>query len=141
MKTKGYKIDFVNMTVIMNYKFAAAANQYGTDEYDTLVNIKEDYPNIKVVVKSGRNCKKANASKNMTYKNMERYIKVQDNAKDYLKLLEKTIEESKTQKSPYGFVREWFVKQFPEYKYNNIFDGEKVISLAAQQSQEIKKIA
>ena len=38
----GYKILFATNTVIMNYKFAAAAAEYGTKEYKIMKGI-EDY--------------------------------------------------------------------------------------------------
>ena len=42
----GYKILFATNTVIMNYKFAAAAAEYGTKEYNILKGIRADFPGM-----------------------------------------------------------------------------------------------
>ena len=50
---EGYKILFDKNTVIMNYKFAAAAAKYGTRENVLLKNIRIDFPGMTEVVVSG----------------------------------------------------------------------------------------
>ena len=54
----------------------------------------------------------------MTYANMEKYIKVYENADELLEIFYDVREMSKNQKSPYKFVYDWFISQFP--KYNEI---------------------
>lgn len=113
---KGYKIDFRTNTIIMNYTFAAAAEEYGTAEYNLLRNILADFPQMKREVQKGRNQKSPNKNKNLTYENMEKYIKAHADAEELLKIFETVKLMSKTQSSPYKFVKDWFVKQFPNYK-------------------------
>lgn len=115
-KINGYKIDFITETLILNYKFAEAAEKYGSPEYKLLQSIKKDFPNITVVVKSGREQKTARYNKNLKYENMEKYIRCFDNSEVLLKRFETVKKMSKTLKSPYKFVCDWFVAQFPEYK-------------------------
>ena len=115
-KINGYKIDFITETLILNYKFAEAAEKYGSPEYKLLQSIKKDFPNITVVVKSGREQKTARYNKNLKYKNMEKYIRCFDNSDVLLKRFETVKKMSATLKSPYKFVCDWFVAQFPEYK-------------------------
>ena len=135
-KIKGYEIDFTTNTLYMNYKFAEASTQYGTPEYKLLQNIRKDLPNIKMVKRAGRNAKTCNANKRLTYANMESYIKIQDNADEIMAAYMIAREESKSQKSPYAFVRNWFVKQFPKYKKCKVVAREKIISLAEAAPQE-----
>ncbi len=135
-KIKGYEIDFTTNTLYMNYKFAEASTQYGTPEYKLLQNIRKDLPNIKMVKRAGRNAKTCNANKRLTYANMESYIKIQDNADEIMAAYMIAREESKSQKSPYAFVRNWFVKQFPKYKECKVVDREKIISFAEAAPQE-----
>ena len=51
----GYKIYFNVNTVVMNYKFAAAAGEYGTNEYNIMKGIREDFPGMAEVVVSAEN--------------------------------------------------------------------------------------
>lgn len=127
---KGYKIDFATNTLYMNYKFASAATKFGTDEYNRLQDIRKDFPNIKIVTRAGRKVKTCNVNKRLTYANMETYISVQNNADELMCAFVIAKEESKCEPSPYAFVRNWFIKQFPDYQESKIFDGEKVISFA-----------
>ena len=81
---KGYKIDFASNTLYMNYKFAEAANIPTSDEYKLIKSIREDFPNIRIITRAGRNAKTCNANKRLTYANMENYIRVQDSADELM---------------------------------------------------------
>lgn len=41
---KGYKINFANNTITVNYTFKKASEEYGTAEYELLKNILADFP-------------------------------------------------------------------------------------------------
>lgn len=133
---KGYEIDFTTNTLYMNYKFAKSTKEYGTDEYKILQNITTDFPNIKIVTKAGRKQTTCNASKRLTYKNMQEYIRVQENAEQLLASFMLAKIESKCAPSPYAFVRDWFVKQFPNYQECKVFERNKVIPFAEAAPQE-----
>lgn len=135
---KGYKIDFANNTLYMNYKFAQAANNPQSEEYRLVAGIKKDFPKIKVITRAGRKQTTCNASKRLTYANMESYIKGQTemNVEELLYLFELAKIESKCAKSPYAFVRDWFVKQFPDYQECKTFERNKVIPFAEAAPQE-----
>ena len=113
---KGYKINFVNSTITMNYTFAKASAVVGTPEYNIMKEIKADFPELTKIVKTGREIKKARPTANLTYENMEKYISVQENADELLAIFQKVKTESKTAKSRYKFVRDWFETQFPNFR-------------------------
>lgn len=113
---KGYKIDFTNNTVSMNYKFAKASQEYGTPEYKLLNAILTDHPTMTPVVKSGRVQIKPNVNKRFTYENMLKHIKCYKNADELVEQFELVKELSKPLASPYKYVCDWFIAQFPEYK-------------------------
>ena len=140
----GYKIDFTTNTVIMNCTFAKKANEYGSDEYNILKGIREDFPQISVVVKKGRDQKKANINKRLTYDNMRSYISVLDNSDEMLSAFEGVIALSATQKSPYKFVSDWFKHQFRKYKEIPVYkDGQlsvKVSDEDAEKKVTVKKV-
>lgn len=135
-KIKGYEIDFATNTLYMNYKFANAAKDVFSKEYEIYQKICNDFQNIKVIVRAGRKTKTCNANKRLTYANMESYIKVQDNADELMAAFVIAKEESKNKPSPYAFVRDWFVKQFPNYKECKILKDDNIISFAEAAPQE-----
>lgn len=118
---KGYSIDHSKGVIVMNYKFAAAANRYGTAEYSLLLKLREDHPGYETETRSGRKRTACNANKRLTYENMSRYILCQPNAEELYAAFEQNKEESKAQHSPYAYVRSWFVEQFPDYKSCSTF--------------------
>lgn len=113
--SNGYKIDFTTNTLIMNYKFAAAAKNFGSAEYNIIKDIQADFPNINIITKAGRKITTSRPNKRLTYVNMENYIKAYDNAEELMLMFNKTKDLSKVLKSPYKYVRDWFVAQFPDY--------------------------
>lgn len=121
---KGYKIDFTTNSIIMNYKFAEASGKYGTPEYKLLQSVKNDFPNIHISIQSGREQKTPRYNKRLNYKNMENYIKCHENSEVILSRFETVKEMSKTMKSPYKYVCDWFFEQFPNFKETPKFEGE-----------------
>lgn len=126
-KVKGCKIDFTTHTAVINYKFAEAAEEYGSSEYRLLQSIKQDFPDIKICVKSGREQKTARYNKRFTYANMEKYIRCFDNSDVLLKRFETVKDMSLTLKSPYKFVCDWFLTQFPDYKETPEFEDNLTV--------------
>lgn len=45
---KGYKINFANNTITVNYTFKKASEEYGTAEYELLKNILADFPTMTI---------------------------------------------------------------------------------------------
>lgn len=116
LNINGYKINFTNNTLEMNYSFSAAAAEYGSTEYNIYVGIHKDFPNIKDVVLSGREKKKPSKTRKISYAKFESYIKAVDDEKETIFTEYKKVKEmSKAQKSPYKYVCDWFEAQFPNY--------------------------
>lgn len=132
---KGYEIDIATNTLYMNYKFyKKASTDIFSVEYKIFQQVKKDNPNVKIEVKAGRKQTTCNASKRLTYANMEKYISVQDNADELMVFFEKAKVESKKEASPYAFVRDWFVKQFPNYQECKVFEREKIIAFDKEEN-------
>lgn len=140
-KNRGYEIDFTTNTFYMNYKFKKEAKDVFSKEYEILQKVQKDFPNIKVVTRSGRKQTTCNASKRLTYANMEEYISVQDNADELMAYFVIAQKESKKAHSPYAYVRNWFVTQFPNYQECKVFEREKIISFAESAPTEEQKIS
>ena len=67
----GYKIDFAKNTITVNYKFAAAINKYGSEAYNIYKDIMKDFPQLRLVVKSGRKQTTPRYNKRFKYSNMK----------------------------------------------------------------------
>ena len=134
-----YKIDFVNNTLTMSKAFEDALNNPNSQEYKLFLQLRADFPGMTIIRRAP---KKARPTKNLTYKHMEQYMSVFQNADELLAQFKVVRECSKQQSSPYKFVRDWFEDQFPKYKELPDFgnNAPKVIDLAAfQKKQEEKK--
>lgn len=120
-KKAGYTIDFATSTFTMNYTFAKASEVVGSWEYRIVKRAKEDFPDLTVVVKAGREITTPRKTRRLTYPNMEIYIREQEQSAELLKIFERIKAESKASKSPYKFVRDWFEEQFPNYNKATLF--------------------
>lgn len=116
---KGYTINYSTNTIIMNYKFAKSAQDYGSAEYQLLTKIKADFPTMKVSVIAGRKIDTTNIKKRLTYKNIAECISAYANADELLENFEQVKLLSKPLASPYKYVCDWFYSQFPEYQDSN----------------------
>ena len=134
----GYKILFATNTVIMNYKFAAAAAEYGTTEYNILKNIRADFPGMAEVVMSGREQKSPRPNTRLTYENMEKFIEVQEDSETLLEVFETVKAASQASKSPYKYVCDWFKAQFPDYQKKVVFKDGKLTVVEEKKSAPIQ---
>ena len=135
---KGYKILFAENTVIMNKKFAAAAAEYGTIENITLYHIRNDFPGMKEVIVSGRECDKAKPNHRLTYENMEKHIMVYENAEELLNVFDTVKAASAAVASPYKYVCDWFKAQFPNYNKPVVFQNGKLTVLPIEPPKVIE---
>ena len=135
--TNGCKIDFTNNTLVMNYKFHSASQEYGTPENNLVKEILKDFPSLTVVVKAGRDVKTTNKNKRLTYENMEKHISCYPNAEELLAMFKTAKIMSKPLASPYAYVVDWFRAQFPDYKKTPIFQDEK-LTAAPVKAPDIK---
>ena len=123
---KGYKMDFASNRIIMNYKFAEAANDYGSPEYERLKAIRVDFPDMAVVVEAGRKVTTTNKTKRLGYENMKEHIDQYENSAELIEMFEKAKKLSKPLASPYKYVRDWFEAQFENYKEVPKFENGKL---------------
>ena len=144
-KLSGYKINFVTNTLTMNYKFYAASQEYGTEENKLVKEILNDFPSLSVVVKAGREVKTPNKNKRLTYANMKKHIAAYENSAELLDVFDTVEALSKAAASPYKFVSDWFVAQFPDYNKAPAFKDGKLIAAPVKipniKDYKIKKTA
>lgn len=103
--------------------FQKQARIFGTEEYKLWKSYREDFPHATMVTKTIKKNPDKVSYKNLTFKNIESYIKTMDNADALLKAFEMAKNQSGVQKSPYRAVLAWFLTTFPDYdSYKKVFE-------------------
>ena len=118
-----YKFDLRNNRIILSRKFEnLLRKEENEDAYDLFVQLQSDFPNMRLsyVPKAKRN-----NNTQMTYAQMEAYIKCCQNSEEYLDKYQALRTASKAKKNPYSIVREWFIETFPDYKVRSFNLDEK----------------
>ena len=111
--------------------FAKQARIFGTPEYKLWKEYRKDFPEAQMVTKTIKKNATKRTYKNLTYVNMERFLKSQNNADQLLKEFKVKKEAAAIQQNPYRAVLAWFLAKFPKYdEYKEFFteqdtDGEK----------------
>ena len=111
---KGYVLDFQKEILVITKDWEKKAGIVGSEEYNTFLKLRNDYPNLKIVHKTTKHKSEHNK---LTIKFMENYI----NGMLSPELKEKTLQEYKKLKEVYSFpkIKSWFIKQFPDYNAIN----------------------
>ncbi len=126
---KNYTFDFGSKTLTITKEFAESALDPTSNAYAIMTRFQHDFPNMRITRRTHRSPQKANPAKGLTYAHMERYIKVYENAGELLDVFQKVRELAASQTNSYLFVKNWFVKQFPNYKAIPTFKGGKLYVL------------
>lgn len=108
-----------NYTIEMDKKFATAASNVFSAEYEKLQEVRRAYPTYEVVTVTRK--EKVTATSGLTFEFMELYIEKHDNDKKSImaefKMLRATDEDSKAlgmKGESYIKIRAWFLEQYPE---------------------------
>ena len=106
-------------TIEVSKSFDKAASRFGTREYEAMQQVRKDYPDFTIVVKTVRT--KADHFKGLTYDFMEKYITSHDDdAKSRMKAFNDLRGKSEeavafgAEALSYGEIKAWFFKNYPE---------------------------
>jgi len=128
---KNYQIDFAANTITITQKFAKAAGQIGTEEFQIMMELRR--LNMAIITKPPVKKK----SSNLTYERMKRYIALLEDSEKYQKEFEAVCVESLSMKAPYAYVRKWFKTTFPSYGKQPERNAElKIINAPANYDAE-----
>ena len=109
-----------NRTIEVSKSFDKAASRFGTREYEAMQQVRKDYPDFTIVVKTVRT--KADHFKGLTYDFMEKYIASHDDSEARMAEfndLRGTSDEAQAYGAAahsYGEVKAWFFKTYPEFE-------------------------
>ncbi len=105
-------------TIEVTKSFDKAASRFGTREYEALQQVRKDYPDFAIVVKTVRT--KSDRFKGLTYDFMEKYIASHDDADERLATFNDLRAKSEEAQAfgygslSYGEIKAWFFKNYPE---------------------------
>ena len=135
--TSASVIRYINDTTAQVTKaFEKKACIFGTEEFKLWREYKKEFPKAKMVTKSIKKNPNQKTRRNMTFKNMEEYIKTQPNAKELEEEFKTIKQRSKIQKSPYQYVLSWFEAKFEGYNDLKQFMAEKETERKAKEAAE-----
>ena len=106
---KNYSINFATNTITLTQKFAKEASQIGTEAFKTMMELRQ----LGMTIITKEPVQKKNT--NLTYKKMEKYISLLEDAEKYQAEFKAVCAESLAMKVPYVYVQNWFKKTFPNY--------------------------
>lgn len=121
-KNNKYSFDIRTNTLTVSNQFAENAYIPNTAEYEIFKQLREDFPNMRIVRMPDRR-KNGNG---LTYDKMERYIGVYSNANELIPIFETVKKIASTQKNPYLYTKNWFMKQFPKFYDMPDFENGKL---------------
>lgn len=136
-----YKINFASKTLIVTAAFEKAMNDPTSPEYALYIQLQRDIPGLKVSRHTHKSPAKyrsksgevfrCNQYKNLTYENMERFIKLLPKRDELMEVYNYIrYGAGLVQTSCYAAVRRWFEAQFPDLRKNSLCyfnQGLKVI--------------
>lgn len=125
---QGMKIDFVTNTITITKAFKEAASEWGSAEYNALMQVQQDNPKMKVTLKSTKTGSRSDY-KGLTYKYMRRFIRIMDieNIITFEKMIAHYESFGYSSGKLYQCVKEWFLLTYPNHK-------EMIIDAAPQKT-------
>jgi len=125
-KIKDYEIKFATNTIVVSKKFSRNASKIGTDEFKTMMQLRE--LNMEIVEQVEAKRKPVHRA---TYKQMRAYLSCLEEAERWLKEFEVVRMASKEKANPYQHVCGWYEKNFPNHDdYPELDENGKIINYA-----------
>jgi len=128
-----YKFDAASKTLIITAGYAKKMQDMESDEFKHYNAMMQAIPGLTIVNRSHRSPSKCtststgetfkcNQFKNLSYKNMERFMSALPNCEVYFAEYDFLRDyAARIQTNGYALVRRWFVAQFPHFRKNPLF--------------------
>lgn len=116
IKMNACEVNIKNNTIVCGKTFMKNASKYGTAEYNEFVGMKRDFPTYKVVVVEPKKAEGKMSMKGLTREFMELHIVklYGENSKEHENFLnQKRMSEGYP--NSYMYMRNWFVKEYPNW--------------------------
>lgn len=122
-KVEHCRVDFAKNAIVITRDFARRASIVGTPEFKRLSELCNAYPSLTVITRTARKGASKISTKGLTMEFMENFITYR--RPNDLELYKRQKEVSKAFKSPYMYLRKWFVGRYSDWaKYVLVSDQE-----------------
>lgn len=113
------KINHENKTIVMDRTFAKFAENTSSDEYAHLQQVRRDYPDYTVSLRTIKRNSEKETYKGLTYEYMEEYILNHESEENALAIIKefhelRTISKCHKQGLRYPTIKRWFLEKYPE---------------------------
>lgn len=119
-KSKGYKVDYINRTIIVTKNFHRCASVETSEEGRKFKKLVKELPDFTVSFANPR--RRKSASSRLTYDKMIDYICRQKDSESILRDFNAIRNPKDAPPSPYAHVKKWFLTRFPNYNKLPQFD-------------------
>ena len=139
-----FNIDHKNKMLIMPKNIEKSASKYGTDAYNALLALQNEFPTFELKVREVKRSPSRKDStdglKGLTFKYMEKYLDKNGNdeqKREYYDLKNPTHNDGLESKATsYNDIRKWFLRTFPQ-----VLDYQKRIDKILGRESESSSVA
>lgn len=118
MKNTAVQLNHENKTIVITKEFSKSASTYGTTEYKELLEIKKDFGDYQIVVRSTPRRKRG--INDITLTDMKAYIKKHDKEDNSIMAVFESMVNEKTgenlKRTSFFTIKKWFFEQYPDLK-------------------------
>lgn len=112
------KINHENKTIVMDRTFAKFAENTRSEEYAHLQQVRRDYPDYTVTIRTIKRNSEKETYKGLTYEYMEEYILNHETEENVLAIIKefhelRTISKCHKQGLRYPTIKRWFLNKYP----------------------------
>ncbi len=133
--TNGYNYDALNNILTISASFAKKASKVGSLEYNVILKMRRDFPNLTI-----RQEEKREGKRSIAYDQMETFIALHRNAKELTTQFERVKKLSRVQPMPYKYVKAWFDNRFPYYSEEPNFDEDGYVAAPNTAVEGVKML-
>ena len=113
------KINHEERKIIMDRTFAKFAENTRSEEYAHLQQVRRDYPDYTVTIRTIKRNSEKETYKGLTYEYMEDYILRHESEENALAIIKefnelRTISKCHKQGLRYPTIKRWFLEKYPE---------------------------
>ena len=112
-KVEHCRVDFAKNAIVITRDFARRASIVGTPEFKRLSELCSAYPSLTIITRTARKGASKNSTKGLTMAFMENFFTYR--RPDDVEFYKSQVEISKTFKSPYMYLRKWFVEHYSDW--------------------------
>lgn len=127
---KQYRYNCLTNTLTLSRAFVRQAENTESEEYKFVKRMRDEIPGL-VVVRQPKQVHRRSPRENLSVKAMKDYIRCVRDSEARLAELDSVVTASKLQEHPLRYIRDWFMKNYPNYDSIPVFDEDGFLFCAA----------